>query len=196
MKTDFLRGNEYFIDEKVNMFKFGNVYNIFDGTGENIGAAKQRMTSGQKVRHILLGKLRALSPFKIEIVNNEEEVFATITRGWTFFKSIVMISDTNDSIIAIVKTKYKFRKPTFVIEDGEGIQIAEITGDWKAWNFTIDDLDENNVGTITKKWNGALKEIFTTADKYVVTIDSKFAQHKTTVLSAAIAMDMLLKNHK
>ena len=129
-------------------------------------------------------------------ITQEDEVYATISRGWTFFKSIVLITDTNDCAISVIKTKYKFRKPTFIVEDPTGNQIAEITGDWKAWSFTIKDLNQNHMGAINKKWNGALKEIFTNADKYNVNIDSNFSQHKVTILSAAITIDMLLKNHK
>ena len=70
-KTDFFSGHDYFIDEEIHFFKFGNVYNIFNETGENIGAVKQTVSFGQKLLTLLIGK--PVLPFKLEIVNNEDE---------------------------------------------------------------------------------------------------------------------------
>ena len=58
------------------------------------------------------------------------------------------------------------------------MEIASITGDWKGWNFKIIDNNNNQIGTISKKWNGILKEAFTTADKYVVDIVPEYAEDK------------------
>lgn len=40
----FFENNDYFIDEKVNYFKFGNTYNIFNKTGEQAGVINQKVT--------------------------------------------------------------------------------------------------------------------------------------------------------
>lgn len=193
MTTNFFDGHDYFIDEKVNLFKFENAYRVFNETGENIGAVKQVLTAGQKVLRLFVDK-RMLG-FKLNIVNNEQEIQATISRGFTFFMSKITISDAYSNPIATIKQKFKFFKPTFRIEDMEGTLIAEITGDWKAWNFAIKDSNQIEMGSISKKWAGALKEIFTTADKYNVHIDPLYSQnqHKVAILSAAITIDMVLK---
>ncbi|MEJ0033396.1 MAG: hypothetical protein WDO15_25040 [Bacteroidota bacterium] len=45
---------------------------------------------------------------------------------------------------------------------------------------------------------GAVKEIFTTADKYVVSLDPSYSNmmNKIIVLSSAITIDMVLKESK
>lgn len=193
MNNNFFDGHDYFIDEKVNFFKFENAYKIFDEKGENIGAVQQILTFGQKALRMLVDK--RMLPFKLQIINNDGEVQAVISRGFTFFMSKIIISDVDQNPIAIIKQKFKFFKPTFRIEQPEGGLIAEITGDWKAWNFVIKDDNQVEMGTINKKWAGAMKEIFTTADKYNVHIDPLYSQnkHKVAILSAAITVDMVLK---
>ncbi|WP_316838012.1 phospholipid scramblase-related protein [Pedobacter nutrimenti] len=193
MNSNFFDGHDYFIDEKVNLFKFENVYKIFDEKGENIGAVKQILTFGQKALRFLVDK--RMLPFKLNIVNNDDELQAVISRGFTFFMSKIIINDAYENPIAIIKQKFKFFKPTFKIEQPDGELIAEITGDWKAWNFVIKDSNQIEMGSISKKWAGALKEIFTTADKYNVHIDPLYSQnkHKVAILSAAITIDMVLK---
>lgn len=195
-KTNFFNGHDYFIDEKVHFFKFANVYNIFNETGENIGAVKQTLSFGQKVLTLLIGK--PALPFKLEIVNNDDELQATISRGWTFFMSKIIVSDPDGNELASIQQKFKLFKPTFRILDTSGQLIAEIKGDWKAWSFQIKDSNDAEIGTISKKWAGAMREIFTKADKYNVHIDPSYTQskHKVAILSAAITIDMVLKNQK
>lgn len=137
-------------------------------------------------------------PFLLEIRNSQDQLEASITRGWTFFLSKIEIKDGNGEVIGIIKQKFKLFKPTFKIYDQADELIAEISGDWKAWNFTIFDALNNQIGSISKKWAGAIKEIFTSADKYNVHIDTIYAnqKNKIAILASAITIDMVLKESK
>ena len=196
MAQKFFDSNSYFIDEKVNLFKFENCYKIYNEKGENIGTIKQKLSTGQKILRLLLNK--AMLPFLLEIKNSNDELEASISRGWTFFMSRIEIKDGNGNIVGTIQQKFKLFKPTFKIFNPTGEVIAEITGDWKAWNFKITDTANNQIGAISKKWAGAMKEIFTTADKYNVTIEPSYSnlQNKIAILSGAITIDMVLKESK
>jgi uncharacterized protein YxjI len=134
----------------------------------------------------------------LEIRNSNDELQASIMRGWTFFMSQIKVKDAQGNVIGTIQQKFKFLKPSFKIFNVSGMQIAEISGDWKGWNFTIKDPSNTQIGSITKKWAGAAKEIFTTADKYNVNIDSKYnnKENKIVILSSAITIDMVLKESK
>jgi uncharacterized protein YxjI len=196
MSSNFFDTNSYFIDEKVNFFKFENCYNIFNDKGENIGVIKQKLTAGQKFLRLLLRK--SMLPFLLEVRNLNNELEASISRGWTFFMSRIVIADAQGNKIGAIRQKFKFFKPTFYILNNSDMVIAQISGDWKAWNFVIKDPSEAQIGAITKKWAGAMKEIFTTADKYNVTIDPNYSNktNKIAILSSAITIDMVLKESK
>lgn len=196
MNTNFFESNDYFIDEKVNYFKFENCYQIFNEKGENIGAIKQKLSTGQKILRLFLKK--AMLPFLLEIKNSNDQLEASISRGWTFFMSKITIKDVQGNTIGTIKQKFKLFKPTFKIYNPSDILIAEIKGDWKAWNFKIIDESNNQIGTISKKWSGAMKEIFTSADKYNVNIESNYSnlENKIAILSGAITIDMVLKESK
>lgn len=196
MAFTFFDSNSYFIDEKVNFFKFENSYQIYDEAGANIGAIKQKLTTGQKMLRLLLKK--PMLPFLLEIRNSQDELEASISRGWTFWMSKITVKDKHDNVIGIVKQKFKFFKPTFKIYNASEELIAEITGDWKAWNFTIKDATGSQIGVVTKKWAGALQELFTSADKYNVNMIESYPEdnNKIAILSAAITIDMVLKESK
>lgn len=194
--TKFFETNSYFIDEKVNFFKFENAYRIYDDNAREIGSVRQKLTAGQKMLRLLLNK--AMLPFLLEIKDADEQLQASVSRGWTFFMSKIVIKDKDGRHMGRIQQKFKFFKPTFKIFDANEHQIAEITGDWKAWNFVIKDASGNQIGAINKKWAGAVKELFTSADKYNVSIEPGYANedNKITILSGAITIDMVLKESK
>jgi len=196
MNNNFFESNSYFIDEKVNFLKFANCYNVYNEKGEQIGAIKQKLSTGSKLLRLVLNK--AMLPFMLEIYNSQDVLESSISRGWTFFMSKIIIKDAQGNLVGTIQQKFKLFKPTFKIFNANGILIAEITGDWKAWNFVIKDASSNEIGVITKKWAGAMKELFTSADKYNVSIDPAYSskENKIAILSGAITIDMVLKESK
>ena len=196
MRTNFFDSNNYFIDEKVNFLKFENSYQVYNNKGDKIGAVKQKLTFKQKMLRLLFKK--QMLPFLLDIVNINNELVASVSRGWTFFMSRITIQDAHGSKIGTIQQKFKVFKPTFKIFNSSEILIAEINGDWKAWNFIITDASNVQIGTISKKWAGAMQEIFTSADKYNVTFDSNYSnkENKVVILAGAITIDMVLKEFK
>ena len=196
MITDFFKTDSYFIDQKVNFLKFESAYQVFNNTGEKIGDIKQKLSGGQKFLRVLLNK--SMLPFRLEVKDINDKILSSINRGWTFFMSKITIKDADENEIGTIKQKFKLLKPKFEIYNTSHEHVATISGDWKAWNFSITNPAGENIGNVSKKWAGAVKEIFTTADKYNVTIASQIAEDKTKVLivSAAITIDMVLREGK
>jgi len=196
MTNNFFRSNSYFIDENVNFFKFENTYQLYDDLGVQIGAVYQKLSFGQKLLRMIFSK--SMLPFLLEIKDLNGNVQVSISRGWTFWMSKITIKDSNGNMAGTIKQKFKLFKPEFFISDYNGQEIATIKGDWKAWNFEINDANQNPIGSISKKWAGAMKEIFTSADKYNVSLNSEITDNlrKIAILSAAITIDMVLKESK
>lgn len=193
--TNFFDSDSYFIDEKVNFFKFENAYKVFNDRGETIGSIAQHLSITQKIVQLFISK--KMLPFRLDIKDVHGQVQASIKRGWTFWMSKISILNADGVQIGTIQQKFTFFKPTFRIINNDAI-IAEITGDWKAWNFIIKDAAQVQIGDISKKWAGAVKELFTTADKYKVHIDPAYAhpEQKIAILACAISIDMILKEKK
>jgi uncharacterized protein YxjI len=196
MIQGFFKYDDYFIDEKAIFLKFTNAYKIYNSAGDAIGTVKETMPAGLKVLSLFLN--RAFFPFRLDILDAEGNALAAVRRGWAFFMSKIEVLDFQGSVIARINQRFKFFKPTFHILDPRGFAIASITGDWKAWNFAITGGDGGQIGTITKKWAGILKETFTTADKYVVSIKPgvEVDAKKIAVIAAALTIDMVFKESR
>lgn len=192
----FFEGNEYFIDEKVNLLKFENEYKVYDGGGQQIGSVMQKISMGQKFLRLLINK--KMMPFHLEIVDINGNIQATISRGWTFWMSKIQVHDSLGMHLGTIKQKFTFLKPSFQIFGSMENKIAEISGDWAAWSFSIKDQNGIEIGNIDKKWAGAMKEIFTSADKYNVSIVPAVLEdrNKIVIVATAITIDMVLKETK
>ena len=196
MSYTLLQNNDFLIDEKVGMFKFENQYKIFNDEGHQLGRVQQRMSLGQKFLRMIISP--AALPFKIEIYDEKDAMILKVSRGWTFWMSKITIEDAQGMILGYVKQKFKLFTPKFEVLDSQNMLLAELKGDWKAWDFQLKNSQGQTLATINKKWNGAMKEIFTTADKYKVSIDGTLVNDtlKKIVLSSAITIDMVLKERK
>ncbi len=192
----FFLENEFFIDEKVNFFKFENAYKVYDQFGQKIGTVEQDLGILQKILQMLINK--AMMPFKFEVKDTGGQVIAGLRRGWTFWMSKIEVIDQDQRVIGYIQQKFKLFKPSFIILDAHEHQVASIKGEWKAWDFEIFDENEKTIGTINKKWAGVAKELFTTADKYKVNIDPAYKEdeRKVAIIVAAITIDMVLKERK
>lgn len=196
MSYTLLQNNDFLIDEKVGMFKFENQYKIFNDEGHLLGRVQQRMTLGQKFLRMIISP--AALPFKIEIYDEKDSMILKVSRGWTFWMSKITIEDAQDMVLGYIKQKFKLFTPKFEVLDSQNMLLAELKGDWTAWDFQLNNSQGQTLATINKKWNGAMKEIFTTADKYKVSIDGTLVNDtlKKIVLSSAITIDMVLKERK
>ena len=74
--------------------------------------------------------------------------------------------------------------------------VAEIKGDWKGWNFRFLTPEGNEIGKVTKKWAGLGKELFTSADNYIIALNETAAIRPDAaplLLAAGLAIDTVFK---
>ncbi len=72
-----------------------------------------------------------------------------------------------------------------------------VKGDWKGWNFSFLDGEQNEIGTVTKKWAGLGKELFTSAGNYMISINGEpEATRMTLLLAAGLAVDVVYKERR
>lgn len=192
--------NQFFIKEHVGVFKLSNAYDIIDPeTGKKVGLAQEKPGGLVLALRLLINK--QMLPTKVEIIESPDENgngknIVTIKRGLTFLRSKVKVLIDGDKEIGYLKSKLFSLGGGFWIYDTSDSKVAEVKGDWKGWNFKLLDVSGKEIGTITKKWAGLGKEMFTSADNYMIAItDSakRDAGAKALLLAAGIAIDTIYK---
>jgi uncharacterized protein YxjI len=183
---------QLFVDEKVNAFKFKNEYSLYNDAGEVVGSIHQLLSTWEKIRKLLISQ--KITPFNYEIRNSHGEIIAEIKKGWTFWLPKIQLV-MNGAVIGVIHQRFKLIKPKFDIYDNNNQPIGSIKGNWSHWQFDITSDKGIELGHVSKKWAGIAKELFTTADKYIVNIDPSVQDEKMRmlVLSAALTIDLVLK---
>lgn len=192
--------NKFFVKEHVGLFKMTDTYDIMDPeTNEKIGCAKETPGTLTLILRFFINK--QLLPTKVDIMENVDEkgngdVLITIKRGITLLRSKIKVFLGGDKEVGYFKSKLFSLGGGFYLYDTADKKIAEVKGDWKGWNFKLLDDAGKEMGTVTKKWAGLGKELFTSADNYIIAINDDLGDNrsvKALLLAAGIAIDTVFK---
>ena len=186
----------YLIRERVGFLKLTDVYDIFDPlTSVQIGVAKEEIGLLLKVLRLLLGKNALPTEVKVYegTAENPIRLVFSIKKPMTFFRSKIQVLGSNREEVGYFVSKLISLGGGFRVYLSSGQEIASIKGDWKGWNFKFLS-GETELGSISKKWSGFGKELFTSADNYVVSINGEPDENIAILLLAAgLAVDTVLK---
>jgi uncharacterized protein YxjI len=197
--ADPFAGDQFVVREHVGMLKLTDTYDILDATSQGlIGVAREKPGGFILFMRFLVNK--QLLPTKVEVraggESEESPMLFSITRGLTFLRSKVRVLDAQGVEIGYFKSKLFSFGGGFYVYDTSDKQIAEVKGDWKGWNYTFKGPGGEELGLVTKKWGGIAKELFTSADTYMVSLTGAKGAGpvaKILLLAAALAVDVVYK---
>ena len=193
-----LNRKTYFIREHVGFMKLSDTYDILDPEDKGqLGMVKEKPGALVLVFRFLVNKqMLPTKVFVYEGASHEDEskLLFSIQRGFTFFRSKINICDPRGAVVGWFKSKAFSLGGAFYVFDATGSEIAFVKGDWKGWNFRFLDKSGNEIGTITKKWAGIGKELFTSADNYIIALNQEPTPVRAVLLLAAgLAVDIIYK---
>lgn len=190
--------NAYFIKEHVGFLKLSDTYDILDpDTQQQIGIAKEKPTTLVHILRFLINK--KLLPTQVFVYEgsdpeNQANLLFSIRRGVSFLRTRVDILDENGQIVGFMKSKLISLGGAFTVYDAAGAEVAMVKGDWKGRNFRFLDTNQNEIGKIAQQWAGLAKEMFTSADKYIISLNETPTPGKAILLLAAgLAVDTVFK---
>ncbi len=195
-----LNRKNFFIREHVGFLKLSDTYDILDPqTQRQVGIAQEKPGGFIHVLRFLVNK--RFLPTKVFIYEgedqeNEHKMLFSIQRGFTLLRSRINIHDKGGAVVGWLKSKVFSLGGAFYVYDARDNEVAFVKGDWKGWNFRMLDTQEQELGTITKKWAGIGKELFTSADNYMIALkDDATPQQAMLLLAAGLAVDTVYKEN-
>ena len=149
--------------EIITGFETKNKYAIFDSQGNQLYFAAERKGSWFARQF-----LKASRPFELAILDNAGHQVMNVSRPFRFFFPEVTVRDENNKVLGIVKKKFSIISKRYCLYDAAGKELFTLKGPLlKPWTFNIMKHDQE-VGKITKKWSGLMKESFSDADNFGV----------------------------
>ncbi|OGS06670.1 MAG: hypothetical protein A2270_01270 [Elusimicrobia bacterium RIFOXYA12_FULL_51_18] len=169
-----------------------NKYEILSENAELLGfVAEEGSGFRQFIKRMFL---RAHRPFTISIFDKDQKPALRVRRPWFWIWSSTFVEDASGRPIGAINRRFRLLSRRFDILDSAGQLIAGVeAGFFRIWTFDLLDASGARMGTITKKWGGLLKEVFTDTDRFVLLLDGPAApsndEAKATILGAALALD-------
>ena len=190
-----LNNNLYFIKERTGIFKASNSYDIFNPENKQQILTSTEPNLGIITKIFRFTKFKSKTPFDVSIQTMGDQKVLGLQRGIAIFRSDVKLLNGNDHQIGVFKQKFWSMGGKFEIYDMQGKQVCLLQGKWTGWDFKF-IRDEKELGFVSKKWAGLGKELFTTADNYMLQINDSVAPDDTIrefLVAAVICIDMVLK---
>ena len=186
----------YAVKEHVGVFKLTDKYDIFDGeTGTKLGCAVEEIGTLKMLLRLVVNK--QLLPTTVEIRETDDgPAVLSIHRGFSFLRPTIEVHDGSGQMIGSFKSKLFTIGGGFYVYDASGNQSAEVKGNWKGFTFQFLASDGRELGTVTKKWGGMMKEMFTSADSYHIQLADDIPTQSAMaalLLAAGLAIDIVFK---
>lgn len=190
-----LKRNRFIVNQKAKLIELTNEYAILDEEGNRIGVIRQEGQSTLKKLARFVSSLDQFMTHTLAVYEEDGTKVVELTRPRKFMKSRLVVSDGLGAAVGTIAQENVFGKKRFSLTGASGEALGGINAEnWVSWDFRIEDALGSEVGRITKKWAGLGKEMFTSADNYVVEIDEA-AQGPLRLLAVAAAagIDTALK---
>ena len=189
-----LKRNLFLIKEHTGMFKAANNYDIYDPETGGIVLECREENLGIFTKMFRFTKYKRMTPFDIDIKTVGGEVLVSIKRKFTIFVSKVEVFDESGKKIGGFKQKLFSIGGTFKVLDENDVEICILKGNWMSREFKFLENDVE-YAKVSKKWNGVGKELFTTADNYMLEISDSVDENspvRKLIMAAVMCIDMVL----
>ena len=193
--SDLLTRDVLLISQKPKLIEVTNEYSIFDEEGAQIGVIRQEGQSKARKALRFVTSVDQFLTHRLSVYNASGEKTLELTRPAKFLKSTVRVTDGDGRAVGSIVQQNVVGKKRFNLEGSNGETLGSIDAEnlW-SWDFAINDSDGREVGRITKKWAGILKEGFTTADKYMLNISAEVSGDlRLMMVASAAGVDLALK---
>jgi len=159
--------------EILTSFDSRNVYVVYDEGGVPVfNVEEQGGGVGSFLKRVLLGAYRPFTSHVEDLAGGQGHLL-TLTRPFRFFFHRLEVRDAEGNVIGAIQRKWTWFRRKYVVEGPDGQEVATLFGPiFRPWTFEIrmpgSDIE---IGVVQKKWSGLLKEAFTEADNFWVTLE-------------------------
>ncbi len=184
----------FFVNQKAKLIELTNEYRILDEAGAEIGVIRQEGQSKLKKMARLVSRLDQFMTHTLAVYEPDGTKVVQLTRPRKVLKSRLEVTDGGGVPVGTIAQENVVGKKRFALTGNAGEVLGAINAEnWRSWDFRIEDAQGGEVGRITKKWAGAGKELFTTADNYMVEVSQQVTGPlRLLVLAAAAGVDTAL----
>lgn len=190
-----LNRNLFFVKEHAGIFKAASNYDILDPSTNQIIMTCREERLGFFTKMLRFTDYKRNTPFDIQIRTPDGAPVLTVKRGITLFLSKVDVLNESQQRVGGFQQKLFSIGGAFTVLGSNDQPVCELKGKWTGWEFTF--MSGNvELAKVSKKWAGLGKELFTSADNYILQISDQVPFDnpvRMLILGAVMSIDLVLK---
>jgi uncharacterized protein YxjI len=197
MPTPPLARDVFLVHEHLGLLKAANNYDILDPQTREVLLHCREDRLGWITSLLRFTDYHTLAPFDVALQLPDGATLARVRRGYVLLRSTVRIEDGGGGLIGTLRQRLLSLGGAFTVLDPHGAPVCALKGSWTGFDYRLVQ-DGVELAQITKQWGGLAKELFTSADDYLVRIDPRVPADspiRLLILGAAICIDMVLKEN-
>jgi uncharacterized protein YxjI len=194
--SSILAANSFLVKEHLGLLKAANNYDIYDPATGAIVMECREPQLGFFTKLFRFSKYKTITPFDIEVRTPEGELIVQVSRDVTFFLSSVLVRDSLGTKLGSFKQKLFSIGGAFDVLDEQDNAVCTLKGSWAGWEFSFSSPQGQQLARVTKKWAGLGRELFTSADNYMLEIGQAVppeSNARRLIIAAVMCIDMVLK---
>ena len=185
----FIQQRQELIEIAVD-WEMGNRYAILDSEENELAQVVEK--KGGVWGFLLRGFLRSHRALEIAVMDRLGEQVLKLSRPFFFFFSSLDVTGREGRRLGWIQRRFGILYKRYDLVEAAGTRFARVRAPrWRLWTFPVEGEDGISTATISKKWGGALREVFTDADTYRVEFgDARWTEEqRAIILAAAISID-------
>lgn len=193
--SGLLSMSRWIVNQRAKLIEMTTEFRILDEQGAQVGVVRQEGQTALKKAARFLGNVDQFMTHTFSVYDAEGSKVLGITRPRKILRSKVEVTDGQGLPVGTIVQQNVIGKIRFGLRGPSGEELGAILGqNWRAWDFHVVDTQGQQIGSINKRWAGLGRELFTTADNYVVEV----AEHvqgplRLLALAAGAGIDTALK---
>jgi uncharacterized protein YxjI len=193
--SDLLNRDVFVIEQKPKFVELTNEYRVLDETGNEIGVIRQEGQSKARKFLRLVSSIDQFLTHRLSMYDAAGAKVLDIVRPAKVLKSRLQILDGAGNERGWIVQQNVMGKKRFGLQGSQGESLGSINAEnWRSWDFAIEDSGGREVGRITKRWAGILREGFTTADRYLLHVSAEVPPDlRLLMVASAAGIDTALK---
>ncbi len=190
-----LNRNLFFVKEHVGMFKAASNYDILDPNTNQVIMNCREERLGFFTKMLRFTKYKSNTPFDIQVRTPDGAPVLSVKRGITVFLSKVDVLNETQQRVGGFQQKLFSLGGAFTVLGSNDQPVCELKGKWTGWEFSFKS-GEVELAKVSKKWAGFGKELFTSADNYMLQISDQVPPDnpvRMLIVGAVMSIDLVLK---
>jgi hypothetical protein len=191
-----LNHRKFLIKERLSLISHFDAYDIINPeTSQPIGIAIDQPGELASAARFSMNKRYLPATLQVSEAEGKPPVF-TLLKKSGLFRVGFQIQGNDGTLIGTIRSMFMRLGGGIKIFNSKGDQISQLKGDWRGENYRFLDMAGNEIGLLTKHWSGLLKEIISTSDHYLLSLNENRISPDdhamiTLLLAAGLAVDVV-----